>query len=118
MNLTWYPHYFEPVFAVSSFIVLYMIYHFNFSYILIRAVSSLLNRLFHVDIRKKVHIFLERAIGFILFGLIPFLIIFFFLKGTPSEYGFALVENTVYYVSVPFLYALLFPLFLAFSKTS
>jgi membrane protease YdiL (CAAX protease family) len=117
MNLTWHPHYFEPVFAVCSFIVLYIVYHYNFSHFLIRAVSAILKNLFHVDTGNRVHILLERAIGFVLFGLIPFLSIFFVLEGTPYEYGFALVENPLFYVSALILCALLFPVLLAFSKT-
>jgi len=118
MDLTWNPHYFEPVFAVSSFIVLYIIYRYNFSHFLIRVLYALLKRLFHVEIGQKLHIFLERAIGFVLLGLIPFLLIFFVLEGTPSEYGFALVENAIFYVFACLLCALLLPVLVAFSKTT
>jgi membrane protease YdiL (CAAX protease family) len=114
MNFHWDPLYFKPVFAVTSFIMLSLIHHYN---IVSLFISALVTNLFPGEIRDKVRVFIEKTAGFILFGVIPFFAVLLVLKDAPSEYGCSLVTKPLYYLFACVLCALLFPILLLFSKT-
>jgi membrane protease YdiL (CAAX protease family) len=110
-DISWHPGYLEPVVAVGTFSLLYLVYHYFPAAAIFRrpGAGSSGNAPFS-DI-------LNRSWGAVLLGVLPLLVVLLIFKRPPEDFGAALSGSWIYYALAAGVCLLLLPLLLAHASS-
>jgi membrane protease YdiL (CAAX protease family) len=114
--LSWRVEYLEPVVILFLFTFFYLIYHYKLLDFFIKKFPF--GKAQDKSFEQVGSVFLHRASGVLLFGILPGIIIRIILKKTPLQYGFSLSIPPLLLLLVFGICVLLFPILFIYSKGS